>query len=105
MLTARNSKTFVRAASGLIDKNSESARATAIAVSPAVINECTRDSRWKGVVGGSPVPTTSRVLRVLATRRYYAVRCLSYLYPKPRMVMMRVGLAGSSSIFERSRLM
>ena len=44
MLTARNKITLVRAASGLIDKKSESANATVMAVSPATISECVRDS-------------------------------------------------------------
>jgi hypothetical protein len=39
MLTARNKITLVRAASGLIDKKSESASANVIDVSPATISE------------------------------------------------------------------
>ena len=39
ILTARNKMTLVRAASGLIDKKSESANANVIDVSPATINE------------------------------------------------------------------
>jgi hypothetical protein len=36
-LNARNSSTLLRAASGLIDKNNESAKETASAASPATI--------------------------------------------------------------------
>ena len=104
MLTARNKITFVRAASGLIDKNKESASATVMAVSPATISECVFDKRPKGVATGNPPFSRYAPVRRLTTTRFYAVRCLSYLYPSPRMVTIRVGLAGSSSILERKRL-
>jgi hypothetical protein len=44
MLTARNKITLFRAASGLIDKKSESASATVMAVSPATMREWVRVS-------------------------------------------------------------
>ena len=53
-LTAKNSKTLLRAASGLIDKKSESASAIANAASPHAVSACTRPSRLSGDAGVSP---------------------------------------------------
>ena len=54
-LMAKNRMTFERAASGLIDKKSESAKETASAASPTTISTCTRDSRVRGLTGARPV--------------------------------------------------
>ena len=48
-LTAKNSKTRPRASPGVIDKNNESARATAIAASPAAMRACTLTRRVNGL--------------------------------------------------------
>ena len=53
-LIARNIKTLLRAASGLIDRNSESARAIANAASPHAVSAWTRPSRLRGDAGVSP---------------------------------------------------
>jgi hypothetical protein len=53
-LIAKNSSTRLRAASGLIDKNSESANAMAKADSPNAISECTRPRRLSGDAGARP---------------------------------------------------
>jgi len=47
-LMRRYSNTLLRAASGLIEKNSDPASDTIIATSPAVIKACVRASRLKG---------------------------------------------------------
>jgi hypothetical protein len=54
-LRAKNKMTFPRAASGLIERNNESASATVIAASPAVINACVRAKLKNGGRGGNPV--------------------------------------------------
>lgn len=46
--TARNNSTRPRASPGVIERNSESASATAMEASPAAINACTRTSRVNG---------------------------------------------------------
>jgi len=53
-LIAKNSNTRLRAASGLIDKNSESANAIAKAASPHAMSECTRPRRRSGDAGARP---------------------------------------------------
>ena len=53
-LIAKNNSTRLRAASGLIDKNSESANAIANAASPHAMSECTRPRRRSGDAGARP---------------------------------------------------
>ena len=53
-LIAKNNSTRLRAASGLIDKNSESANAIANAASPHAMSECTRPRRLSGDAGARP---------------------------------------------------
>lgn len=53
-LIARNNRTLLRAASGLIDRKSESASAMANAASPQAVSACTRPSLLKGDAGVSP---------------------------------------------------
>ena len=48
-LTAKNNSTRPRASPGVMDKNNESAKATAIEASPAAINACTRTKRVNGL--------------------------------------------------------
>ena len=58
-LSARKRITLPRAASGLIDKKSEFARATVIAASPAVINACVRVRTKRPDRGGNPTDSDS----------------------------------------------
>ena len=49
-LTAKNNSTRPRASPGVIDRNNESARATAMVASPAAMRACTRTNRVNGLI-------------------------------------------------------
>ena len=49
-LTAKNNSTRPRASPGVIDRNNESARATAMVASPAAMRACTRTKRVNGLI-------------------------------------------------------
>ena len=75
-LIARNIRTLLRAASGLIDKKSESARAIANAASPHAVSAWTRPSRLRGDAGVSP---DFEIAMRLFSRIYSQVRGWSQL--------------------------
>ena len=75
-LIARNIRTLLRAASGLIDRKSESARAIANAASPHAVSAWTRPSRLRGDAGVSP---DFEIAMRLFSRIYSQVRGWSQL--------------------------
>ncbi|NBU38699.1 MAG: hypothetical protein EBS32_10795 [Actinobacteria bacterium] len=68
-LSNRNRMTFGRASFGLIERNIESASATAMMASPATMHACVRSRYVSGLSGGSPGPSTSSTSLSSSMRR------------------------------------